>query len=100
MPIKRILSILLILTLTLTAVTQACGTKQMGLSIVISPKGAGSVTPEERAFDANTQVVLTAIPAEGYVFDRWGGEAFGSTATITIFMKRNYRISANFKEAP
>ena len=42
-------------------------------------------------------MTLTAIPAGGYTFDDWGGDASGSLATINITMDSDKSITAYFK---
>lgn len=64
--------------------------------LTTSINGQGSVTPEIGTFAENTEVTLTATPANGYVFDSWGGDASGSTTSINIVMNSDKNVSANF----
>ena len=66
------------------------------LSVSVSPSGAGSVSPSDGHYKEGTQVTLTATPANGYSFDYWGGEASGSSATITITMDSDKTVIAHF----
>ena len=47
-------------------------------------------------FSYGDSVVLTAVPDKGYYFGGWGGDAFGTSATLRLFMNSNKTISANF----
>jgi uncharacterized repeat protein (TIGR02543 family) len=67
------------------------------LSVSVSPSGAGSVSPSNGRYEEGTQVTLTAIPSSGYTFDYWGGDASGSSATITITMASDKSVTAHFK---
>ena len=39
---------------------------------------------------------LTAVPASGYVFSGWGGDASGTTNPLTVTMNANKSITATF----
>ncbi|MFQ6116414.1 MAG: hypothetical protein ACE5NG_20335, partial [bacterium] len=67
------------------------------LSVSVSPSGAGSVTPPGGDFISGTDVILTAIPAPGYAFDRWNGDASGTDNPTTIIMDSDKNITAHFE---
>jgi len=69
------------------------------LSVSVSPSGAGSVSPSSGQYELGVQMTLTAIPASGYTFDYWGGDASGSSPTTAITMDSNKSITAHFKLA-
>lgn len=46
----------------------------------------------------DTSVTLTASPAAGYRFDRWGGDASGNSTSVTTTMSAARNISAVFKK--
>jgi uncharacterized repeat protein (TIGR02543 family) len=71
--------------------------KLFSLNVSIEPPGAGSVTPSEGKFQADTTVTLTAVPAPGYTFDRWSGDAAGTSLTVTITMDSDKSVTAHFK---
>ncbi len=56
------------------------------LDIVISPADGGTVSPAGGDYDADSQVTLTATPAEGYIFDRWSGDVTGQSTSVTLTM--------------
>jgi len=66
----------------------------------VNPTGAGSVRPSPLGgtYDEGTVVTLTATPAAGYEFDRWLGDASGTSDTVTITMDSNKLVTANFVE--
>lgn len=70
------------------------------LTTSVSPGGSGTINPSSGSYDSDTRVTLTATPASGYVFDRWSGDASGTSTTITITMDRDKSVVANFKEIP
>ncbi|MFW6255154.1 MAG: cellulase family glycosylhydrolase, partial [Chitinivibrionales bacterium] len=47
-----------------------------------STTGSGTVTPAEGSYESNSSVTLSAEPAQGWVFDGWGGDASGSTDQV------------------
>ena len=63
------------------------------------PQGGGEISksPENETYTSGSEVTLTAIPAGGYTFDHWGGDASGSLATINITMDSDKSITAYFK---
>lgn len=75
----------------LTVVTSGMGT------VTSSPSGinCGSDCSEEYA--ENTQVILTATPASGYLFSSWSGACSGSGA-CNVTMTSDLTVTANFVE--
>ena len=56
----------------------------------------GSVNITEGVFAANTTVVLTATPEEGYTFIGWTGSASGNTNPLNVSMNEIKNITATF----
>jgi hypothetical protein len=58
----------------------------------------GTVTknPSQSAYDSNTTVQLTAVPATGYRFVSWSGDASGSSNPVSMLMNANKNVTANF----
>lgn len=56
------------------------------LKVAITPTEAGSVTsdPDFSMFSSGTNVTLTAIPTDGYLFNSWSGDISSTEPTITI----------------
>jgi hypothetical protein len=71
---------------------------QYTLSTSVSPSGAGSISPSSGSYESGTAVTLNAIANSGYKFDHWGGDASGSSPTITITMNKNKSVVAYFTE--
>jgi len=67
-----------------------------------SVEGQGSVTlnPSGGSYLEGTSVEVTAVPAEGWEFDRWSGALHGSTNPETIVMNGSSSITATFTEIP
>jgi len=68
------------------------------LSVSTEPEGSGSVTadPPQGPYASGTEVALTAVPAAGYVFDHWSGNASGSDPEVTITMDSHKNVTARF----
>ena len=58
----------------------------------------GTVTklPDQAAYDYDTVVQLTAVPATGYHFVNWTGDASGTELTTSVTMDGNRSVTANF----
>jgi len=69
------------------------------LSVSASPSEGGSVTldPSKDEYMVGSTVTLTAVPAENYEFDRWSGDASGTSATMSVIMDSDKGIIAHFK---
>jgi len=72
------------------------------LTTIVSPSGAGSVSPSGGEYESGEQVILTATPASGYTFDYWLDLASSSSNTVssntlTITMNAHKAITAYFK---
>ena len=52
--------------------------------------------PDKPLYEAGEQVVLTAVPAPGYEFAEWGGDAAGATTPLTLTMDGDKQIVATF----
>ncbi|CCU85487.1 exported hypothetical protein [Mesotoga infera] len=68
-----------------------------GLGVVIEGNGLVVVAPEETIYEEGTEVSLTAEPAEGWLFEKWTGDATGSDTAIVITMDSDKTITASFK---
>jgi len=67
------------------------------LTVNVDSVEAGEVTlSEEGPYKEDMEVTLTAIPADGYVFSHWSGDASGYTEQVTIIMDSYKNITANF----
>jgi len=66
--------------------------------LYIDIEGEGKVIPPSgREYIAGSTVALVATPAPGYDFDRWGGDASGTSRAVTIKMDRGKSAVAYFK---
>lgn len=69
------------------------------LTVEVAPPDGGKVSPAEGSFPAGTIVTLMAIAAsQKYRFLSWGGAITGNQNPISIRIKRNTSISANFEK--
>lgn len=71
------------------------------LMVNIVGSGTVNINPEEDEYEEGTNVILTAIPYEGWTFLKWTGDVpTGAEYTdeITILMDDNKIITAHFEE--
>ena len=68
------------------------------ISVSVSPSSAGFVVPPGGEFPSGSQILVTAAPAPGYVFDHWEGDVSGTSSSITITMDGDKVVHAHFKE--
>jgi uncharacterized repeat protein (TIGR02543 family) len=66
------------------------------LSTAIDPSAGGTISPAPGTFDDGTIVSLKAVPATGYRFDHWSGDALGTNATVSVTMTGNKSATATF----
>lgn len=77
--------------------------KRRDYALNLTLEGEGTVAeeivdnPAGREFPYQTQVKLTPIPAEGWVFDSWGGDLTGTESPQTITIDREKNVTAKFK---
>ena len=62
----------------------------------VSPVGAGTVIPSEGTYKEGSTVTLNASPDGEYSFDRWSGDASGTSSSIDIQVDGNKNVVANF----
>ncbi len=71
-------------------------------SLTILPPTNGSITadPPRDLYAPNENVTLTAVPALGYIFTGWTGDATGTINPFILQMTGNKTVSATFEPAP
>lgn len=70
------------------------------LTIVPPTNGSINVNPVRDLYAQNQQVTLTPMPAPGYIFSGWGGDASGMADPLILTMTGDKTISATFIVAP
>jgi uncharacterized repeat protein (TIGR02543 family) len=81
----------------------SCGTESTPVyTISTSVNGEGEIEPSSGEFEEGETVTLTATPTQHWVFDEWGGDASGTSSSVTITMDADKNILGNFirKEYP
>jgi len=68
------------------------------LTIAAGSHGTTDPPPGSYEYDSGVSVTVTAKADSGYEFDRWSGDASGTSKTITITMDSDKSITAHFKE--
>jgi len=98
----RIVNVLMVLVtlIALIAVAFGCSPKPMyTLTVACTPPNGGSISPNGGSYKEGTQLTLVAIPAMYYKFDGWGGQASGSSNSVTIKMDSDKTVVASFSKA-
>jgi Leucine-rich repeat (LRR) protein len=77
-------------------------TARYALAIAVSPPDGGDVSrsPDQAQYPPGTVVALTAVPAVGYAFDHWEGDAAGTDNLTTVTMNADKAVTAVFAAAP
>lgn len=68
--------------------------------VTSNPAGISCGIDCSEPYDTGTVVTLTASPANGYLFDGWGGDCSGISSTCTVTMNSDKTVIANFSETP
>ncbi|MFN4764033.1 InlB B-repeat-containing protein [Gillisia sp. Q332] len=63
---------------------------------VTAENGSVEKDPNQETYNDGDQVILEAIPADGYEFSSWSGDASGSANPLTVTMDSDKDITANF----
>ncbi|UAY51507.1 InlB B-repeat-containing protein [Ferruginibacter albus] len=82
---------------TVTANFRAIPKYTITTSVLPAGGGTVSLSPSAATYDSGTVVTATAIPASGYSFVNWSGDASGTAAATTITANGNKNITANFQ---
>jgi hypothetical protein len=109
MKIKIIALMLLVLGLwVVTGCKKQENRADVTIDVVVSPEGSGTVAKNREAYKYEDGVILTATPAEGYIFKNWAenGQSLGITKnvykfralanrTVTAVFVPSYNLSVN-----
>ena len=73
---------------------------QYTLTTMIDPLDAGTLTRNinQGTYTYGTQVALTAIPATGWAFSGWSGDASGAENPLTVTIEADTSINATFTQ--
>ncbi len=66
------------------------------LTTSVSPAEGGAISPSSGTYDEGASVILTAIPATGYRFDRWSGDVSDNVTPVTITIDASKNVIAIF----
>ncbi|MEM6930804.1 MAG: alpha/beta hydrolase fold domain-containing protein, partial [Myxococcota bacterium] len=71
-----------------------------GVTLTLEPPDNGEilVDPPDVPYPAGTLVTVTAVPFDGFVFERWTGELDGQLAERRIVLNDDRTIGAEFRE--
>lgn len=66
------------------------------LKVQSNPPDGGTIDPGSGTYEAGTQKTITATAAPGYRFERWSGDASGTSNPTRVVMDSDKNITANF----
>lgn len=94
--LMRVLAVLLFIQLT-TAIGYSAT-----YTLTVNTNGSGSVSrnPTNSVYPGGSTVTLTALPADGWAFSSWSGDATGSSNPINVTMDANKSVTATFTQLP
>ncbi len=70
------------------------------LTITWTGQGAVTAAPDKAFYDAGESVTLTAVPAPGWYFGQWSGDASGVLTQTRVTMDANKHVTATFFSTP
>ena len=85
----------LFIFLSLITFLSSC-TKEFVLDVTVNPIEGGTATPSEGTYKEGSTVTVNAAPRGEYLFDRWSGDASGTSSSIDILVDGNKNVTANF----
>jgi len=78
------------------AVTAVFTQQQYTLTVNVTGQGSVTKNPDQAAYGHGTQVKLTAVPADGWLFSHWEGHLWGNVNPATLVMDGNKSVTAVF----
>lgn len=72
--------------------------KEHEITTTVEGEGSIALNPDRDMYDHNSEVEVTAEPAENWEFDRWEGDLTGSESVSSITMDGDKEITAVFEE--
>jgi subtilisin-like proprotein convertase family protein len=70
------------------------------LTTTVTGGGTLVITPEQTNYLSGTSIGIQAVPAVGYVFNRWEGNLQGTNNPAQITILSNFTVNAQFVPAP
>ncbi|MFP3872642.1 MAG: InlB B-repeat-containing protein, partial [Candidatus Aenigmatarchaeota archaeon] len=68
------------------------------LTVTVEGEGTVDIDPDQEEYEEGTEVTLTAIPADGWQFVEWTGDADGESEETNVVMDSDKEVTANFEE--
>ena len=68
----------------------------LNLTVTSNPIDGGIVSMNSGEFELGSVVKIKATPAEEYIFEKWTGDAAGTSSNLSVKMDDNKSIVANF----
>ncbi|AGG07094.1 cell wall-binding protein [Dehalococcoides mccartyi] len=68
------------------------------VDVATTPVGGGTVnlSPDQASYSGGSRVDLNAVPANGYRFGYWGGDASGTDPSVSLSMNSSKSVTATF----
>ena len=73
---------------------------QYTLSVTLAGSGTVTPSPNQATYVSGSTVTLTAVPAAGFAFSGWSGDATSTTNPLSVSITANTSITATFTALP
>ncbi|KSA12405.1 thrombospondin type 3 repeat-containing protein [Maribacter dokdonensis] len=96
------LSKILFFTFIVIFFLNSCSTDEIErfkLSTSVQPEESGTVSPADAEFSSGSEIKVTAISKEGYVFRNWAGASSDTLSIITLMMNSDKQLTAIFEKS-
>lgn len=90
--------LLVVVLITALSLAGCLGIGRYRLDIEVVPEGSGTVErdPNQKNYEKNKVVNLTAVPGTGFKFSKWDGELTGTDPAAQVTMSKDLTIKAIF----
>jgi hypothetical protein len=89
-------SLIVILSLLTTCSKEIEPEIRYDLKVLVTPTEGGTVTPSGGTYPPGSDVKLTGVPSEGWLFVGWSGDYVGTENPVTITVDKSKTITSEF----
>lgn len=95
---SRLSIFIIILSLNLSCGTKNNPTYEINVSVIPLEGGEIEIIPDGAIQDEGTNIMLTAIPSEGYLFAQWEGDYKSTDNPLSFTLKEDISVSGIFEK--